>query len=36
MPELQPDVCQILAVLYRGGEAAKKEPRLLGTIENKV
>jgi len=36
VPELELDVCQILAVLYRGGEAAKKEPRLLGTIENKL
>lgn len=36
MPYLEHDVCQILAVLYRGGEAARQEPRLLGTIENKV
>ena len=27
---------QILAVLYKGGEAAKQEPRLLGTVENKL
>nr|BAO31932.1 formate dehydrogenase [Grifola frondosa] len=27
---------KILAVLYRGGEAAKQEPRLLGTIENQL
>jgi hypothetical protein len=36
VPDSEPDVCQVLAVLYRGGEAAKEEPRLLGTIENKV
>ncbi|KAI0328629.1 NAD-dependent formate dehydrogenase [Cubamyces sp. BRFM 1775] len=27
---------KILAVLYRGGEAAQQEPRLLGTIENQL
>ncbi|KAI8993061.1 NAD-dependent formate dehydrogenase [Trametes punicea] len=27
---------KILAVLYRGGDAAKQEPRLLGTIENQL
>ncbi len=27
---------QVLAVLYQGGEAAKQEPRLLGTTENQV
>ncbi|TBU33860.1 NAD-dependent formate dehydrogenase [Dichomitus squalens] len=27
---------QVLAVLYKGGEAATQEPRLLGTIENQL
>ena len=27
---------QILAILYDGGEAARQETRLLGTVENKV
>ena len=27
---------QILAILYKGGEAAQQESRLLGTIENQV
>lgn len=27
---------QVLAILYKGGEAAQQEPRLLGTIENQV
>ncbi|KAM5542657.1 hypothetical protein V8D89_003618 [Ganoderma adspersum] len=27
---------KVLAVLYKGGEAAKQEPRLLGTIENQL
>ncbi|KAI0743465.1 NAD-dependent formate dehydrogenase [Daedaleopsis nitida] len=27
---------KILAILYSGGEAAKQEPRLLGTIENQL
>ncbi|KAJ8469458.1 hypothetical protein ONZ51_g8985 [Trametes cubensis] len=27
---------KILAVLYKGGEAAQQEPRLLGTIENQL
>ncbi|PIL36458.1 hypothetical protein GSI_00147 [Ganoderma sinense ZZ0214-1] len=27
---------KVLAVLYQGGEAAKQEPRLLGTIENQL
>ncbi|KZT09699.1 uncharacterized protein LAESUDRAFT_516902 [Laetiporus sulphureus 93-53] len=27
---------QVLAILYRGGEAAKQEPRLLGTVENEL
>lgn len=27
---------QVLAILYKGGDAAKSEPRLLGTIENEV
>ncbi|KAI8969764.1 NAD-dependent formate dehydrogenase [Trametes punicea] len=27
---------QILAVLYRGGEAARQEPRLLGAVENQL
>jgi hypothetical protein len=27
---------KILAILYKGGEAAKQEPRLLGTVENEV
>ncbi|TBU43778.1 NAD-dependent formate dehydrogenase [Dichomitus squalens] len=26
----------VLAVLYKGGEAAKQEPRLLGTVENQL
>lgn len=27
---------QVLAVLYKGGEAAKQEPRLLGSVENQL
>ncbi|CCM00499.1 uncharacterized protein FIBRA_02533 [Fibroporia radiculosa] len=27
---------KVLAILYRGGEAAKQEPRLLGTVENEL
>jgi len=27
---------KILAILYKGGEAARQEPRLLGTIENQL
>ena len=27
---------KVLAILYSGGEAAKQEPRLLGTTENQV
>ncbi|CAL1707316.1 unnamed protein product [Somion occarium] len=27
---------KILAILYRGGDAAKQEPRLLGTVENEL
>jgi hypothetical protein len=27
---------QILAILYHGDQAAEEEPRLLGTVENKV
>lgn len=27
---------KIVAILYKGGEAAKQEPRLLGTVENEV
>ncbi|KAI6045993.1 hypothetical protein EDC04DRAFT_1859098 [Pisolithus marmoratus] len=27
---------KILAILYKGGEAAKAEPRLLGTVENEL
>ena len=27
---------KVLAILYKGGEAAKQEPRLLGTVENEV
>ncbi|KZT72106.1 hypothetical protein DAEQUDRAFT_57242 [Daedalea quercina L-15889] len=27
---------KVLAILYRGGEAAKQEPRLLGAIENQL
>ncbi|KXN91013.1 putative formate dehydrogenase, partial [Leucoagaricus sp. SymC.cos] len=26
----------VLAILYRGGQAAEQEPRLLGTVENKL
>lgn len=29
-------ILQVLAILYKGGNAAKSEPRLLGTIENEV
>ena len=29
-------VHQVLAILYRGEEAARQEPRLLGTVENEV
>ncbi|KAF9452714.1 NAD-dependent formate dehydrogenase [Macrolepiota fuliginosa MF-IS2] len=31
-----PSSIDILAILYTGGEAAEQEPRLLGTIENKL
>lgn len=27
---------KVLAILYRGGAAAKEEPRLLGTLENEL
>lgn len=27
---------KIIAILYKGGDAAKQEPRLLGTVENEV
>lgn len=27
---------KVLAILYRGGDVAKQEPRLLGTIENQL
>ncbi|KZT11921.1 uncharacterized protein LAESUDRAFT_754464 [Laetiporus sulphureus 93-53] len=27
---------KVLAILYRGGDAAKQEPRLLGTVENEL
>jgi formate dehydrogenase len=27
---------KVLAILYDGGKAAQEEPRLLGTVENKV
>lgn len=27
---------KVLVVLYSGGQAAKEEPRLLGTIENQL
>jgi hypothetical protein len=27
---------QVLAILYQGYQAAKEEPRLLGTVENEV
>lgn len=27
---------KVLAILYKGYEAAKQEPRLLGTVENEV
>ena len=27
---------KIMAILYKGGQAAKEEPRLLGTVENEV
>jgi len=27
---------KVLAILYRGGEAAQQEPRLLGTVENQL
>ncbi|EJF62667.1 NAD-dependent formate dehydrogenase [Dichomitus squalens LYAD-421 SS1] len=33
-PNLPPTF--VLAVLYKGGEAAKQEPRLLGTVENQL
>ena len=33
---LDSPVLQILAVLYNGFSAANQEPRLLGTVENKV
>lgn len=25
-----------MAILYKGGKAAEEEPRLLGTVENKL
>ncbi|WVW82188.1 hypothetical protein I302_104194 [Kwoniella bestiolae CBS 10118] len=31
-----PNMVKVLAVLYKGGQAAKEEPRLLGTIENSL
>ncbi|KAK8865853.1 hypothetical protein IAR55_001001 [Kwoniella newhampshirensis] len=31
-----PNMVKVLAVLYRGGQAAQEEPRLLGTIENQL
>ena len=30
------NMVKVLAVLYKGGQAAQEEPRLLGTIENKL
>jgi formate dehydrogenase len=27
---------KVLAILYDGGKAAQEEPRLLGTVENKL
>lgn len=27
---------KVVALLYKGGDAAKQEPRLLGTVENEV
>lgn len=27
---------KVLAILYKGLEAARQEPRLLGTVENEV
>ena len=27
---------KVIAILYKGGEAAKQEPRLLGTVENEL
>jgi formate dehydrogenase len=27
---------KVLAILYDGGKAAQEEPKLLGTVENKV
>ena len=27
---------KVVAILYKGGEAAKQEPRLLGTVENEL
>ncbi|OCF32774.1 formate dehydrogenase [Kwoniella heveanensis BCC8398] len=31
-----PNMVKILAVLYKGGKAAEEEPRLLGTLENRL
>ncbi|WVQ97222.1 hypothetical protein IAU59_004332 [Kwoniella sp. CBS 9459] len=31
-----PSMVKILAVLYKGGKAAEEEPRLLGTLENRL
>jgi len=28
--------CKVLAILYDGGKIAEEEPRLLGTVENKL
>ncbi|EIW82873.1 NAD-dependent formate dehydrogenase [Coniophora puteana RWD-64-598 SS2] len=30
------NIMKVLAILYRGGEAAQQEPRLLGTVENQL
>ena len=27
---------KVVAILYKGGDAAKQEPRLLGTVENQL
>ncbi|WVF70891.1 hypothetical protein IAT40_005686 [Kwoniella sp. CBS 6097] len=31
-----PSMVKVLAVLYKGGKAAEEEPRLLGTLENRL
>ncbi|KAJ3477905.1 hypothetical protein NLI96_g10147 [Meripilus lineatus] len=36
LPSVSSRGMKVLAILYKGGEAAKQEPRLLGTVENEL